>query len=344
MPNLNQSYQWAVDTCNNPKVGYSSDANRRRGKKVNGITYYDCSSFISKALTVGGFFKKNPWFSTQSERSYLKKAGFKKVNIRGQWKKGDIVWRAGHTEMVYKGGDAGGITMGAHTNKYPLKDQVSISKYHATASSYSEIWRYGDGVPDDYDLKWVKGNRYLTQKEMENNAYIFYSVMYNYGYDFKSICAMLGNIQRESGINPGLWQSLKVDPSMGFGLVQWTPSTNYTNWAKKHGYENDDGYGQCKWIDEETASKQWIKTTAYPLTWEEFKKNSKHKSLDYLTMAFLKNFERAGVEKAEERKEYAKKWYKYLKGKQPFEPTGGEGGTDANSWWWYMYINPIFRG
>ena len=334
MPNLNQSYQWAIDTCNNPKVGYSQAW--RRGKKVNGITYYDCSSFISKALTVGGFFKQNPWFTTDTMRGELKKKGFKKVDIKGQWKKGDILWRQGHTEMVYKGENGKGTSMGAHNSHVPLKDQVSIANYTCNASDYTELWRYGDGVPDDYDLKWVKGNRYLSQKEMENNAYIFYSVMYNYGFDFKSICAMLGNIQRESGINPGLWQSLKVNPSMGFGLVQWTPSTNYTDWAKKHGYDNDDGYGQCKWLDEETASKQWIKTTAYPLTWEEFKTNSKHKSLDYLTMAFLKNFERAGIEKSEERKIFAKKWYKYLKDKQPFEPNDNSGGSN-NSWWWWYY-------
>lgn len=338
------AYQWAIDTCNNPKVGYSQGW--RRGEKHNGITYYDCSSFVSKALTVGGFFKKNPWFTTGTMKGYLKKKGFKKLDInKTKWKKGDIVWRQGHTEMVYKPeGTGDGYTMGAHSQNHPLKDQVSITNRLASSLGpkyrYTELWRYGDGVPDDYDLKWIKGNRYLNQDEMENNAYIFYSVMWNYGFTLKSICAMLGNIQRESGINPGLWQSMKVDPSMGFGLVQWTPSTNYTDWAKKKGYDNDDGYGQCKWLDEETASKQWIKTKAYPITWEEFKTNSKKKSLEYLTMAFLKNFERAGVEKAAERVKYAKAWYKFLKNKQPFSPTDPDSDDNVGFPWW-LYLGPF---
>ena len=62
MPNINVAYQWAVNACNAPNIGYSQQY--RRGQTVNGITYYDCSSFISKALTEAGFFSINPWFTT----------------------------------------------------------------------------------------------------------------------------------------------------------------------------------------------------------------------------------------------------------------------------------------
>lgn len=336
MGNIQKSYDWGIRTCNNPKVGYSQS--HRTGQKINGVTYYDCSSFISRALTVGGFFKKNPWFTTRSMKSYLKKAGFEKVSLLGAWKPGDIIWRYGHTEMVYKAGkDAGsGYTMGAHSGRYPLKDQVSINTYVSYAKSWVELWRYKGGADPNHEYKWIKGNRYLNNEEMQNNAYLFYSVMYGYGFDFKSICAMLGNIQRESGINPGLWQSLKVNPKMGYGLVQWTPSTNYTDWAKSHGYSIDDGNYQCKWIAELSDSKQWIKTQAYPLTWKEFANNTKKKSLDYLTMAFLKNFERAGVEKADERKKYAKQWYDYLRNMDVSVPPDSVNEKSPFKWWIYQ--------
>lgn len=116
---------------------------------------------------------------------------------------------------------------------------------------------------------------------------------------------MLGNMEIESNINPELWQSLKEgNYNGGYGLVQWTPATNYTDWANAHGYDITDGYYQCVWLDEETEkSGQWIETTNYPISWEEFRKSTK--GPDYLALVFLKNFERAGVEKEEERKKNA---------------------------------------
>lgn len=339
MPNLEKAYQWVIDTCNNPKVGYSQP--NRTGKKVNGRYYYDCSSLLSKALTVGSFTKTNPWFTTRTMKGYLKKWGWKKVDIHGTWKKGDILWRTGHTEMVYKGGNANGFTMGAHSSRYAFSAQVSINNFPSTASSWTELWRYGGGVDDSYTQKWVSKNDYLTNNQMENNAYIFYSVMYNYGYDLKSICAMLGNISVESGVNPGLWQSRKQgDMSVGFGLVQWTPASKYHTWAKSNNYDPSDGNGQCVWLDKMTEKNQWIKTSAYPLTWKQFKENSKRKSIDYLTKAFLKNFERAGIEKTLQRIDLAKRWYSYLKNKQPFSPTIDKGVIDNTEYKWWMYLSP----
>ena len=55
---------------------------------------------------------------------------------------------------------------------------------------------------------------------------------------------------------------------------------------------------------------EWIKTSAYNLTWEQFKVSTETPA--YLCSAFLKNFERAGVEVEETRKEYARKWYDFL--------------------------------
>ena len=135
---------------------------------------------------------------------------------------------------------------------------------------------------------------------------------YSKGWTLNAIGGILGNMEKESNINPGLWQSLKEgNYSGGFGLVQWTPATNYTNWANSNGYGITDPEGQMHWIDALSASSgQWIATSAYSMTWGAYK-NSKE-SPEYLASAFLKNFERAGVEVESERRSAARKWYDYL--------------------------------
>ena len=44
---------------------------------------------------------------------------------------------------------------------------------------------------------------YLTQSQMENNAKLFKQYFQSKGVTLESICGMLGNIQQESGLNPG---------------------------------------------------------------------------------------------------------------------------------------------
>lgn len=161
--------------------------------------------------------------------------------------------------------------------------------------------------------EWIKGNRYLSESEMKNNAEIVYTYLLAKGWTKNAICGMLGNMQSESGINPGIWQSL-IEGSGGgggFGLVQWTPWTNFTNWADENGYEWTDGNAQLKWIDEyTTVFGQWIPTDAYPLSFEEFKTSTE--TVEHLASAFLKNFERAGIEVEDQRRSQAVAWAEYL--------------------------------
>lgn len=170
-------------------------------------------------------------------------------------------------------------------------------------------------------LEWVHGNFYCDEAQMQNNAYIIYSRYYN-TWTLNAIAGLLGNMETESTINPGVWQNLDEGAvNLGFGLVQWTPSTNYTAWAQENGYDIDDGDGQLVWIDTlSETSGQWIPTSEYNMSWEEFKTSTD--SPENLASAFLHNFERAGVEVENERRQQARKWYNYLFGKQP-----GGGGT-----------------
>lgn len=166
----------------------------------------------------------------------------------------------------------------------------------------------------------ISNNKYLTQGEMESNAKEIYTYLSDKGWTINAISGLLGNMQRESTINPGLWQSLKEgNYSGGYGLVQWTPATKYTNWAKANGYDIGDGTVQLYWIDQLSESTgEWIKTSAYNLTWSQFKTSTE--TPEYLASAYLKNFERAGVEEEEARRQYARSWYDFLE--SGVEPAG----------------------
>ena len=92
MPDINVAYNWEVSMCNAPNIGYSQAY--RQGQTVNGITYYDCSSFQSAALTAAGFFETNPWFTTFSMGQMLddiRLASECKVPVKFYGKAGGIV-------------------------------------------------------------------------------------------------------------------------------------------------------------------------------------------------------------------------------------------------------------
>lgn len=173
-------------------------------------------------------------------------------------------------------------------------------------------------------MAWISKNEYLSESEMKNNAEIVNTYLSNKGWTKNAIAALLGNMQSESTINPGIWQSLNEgNMSGGFGLVQWTPATNFTDWADTNGYSWTDGNAQLKWIDEETTNfGQWISTDTYPVTFEEFKTSSE--TPETLASAFLKNFERAGVEVESERRSNATFWYEYITNTitPPITPSG----------------------
>lgn len=159
-------------------------------------------------------------------------------------------------------------------------------------------------------------NTYLSEygTEMTANANYIYSFFRNRGWTKNAISAMLGNMQRESTINPGLWQSRNEgNTSGGLGLVQWTPATNLINWCNARNKNYLSITSQCeKIMDELENGGQWIATSTYPESFSEFTKSTK--DIEYLTYAFLKNYERAGVEAVTERIKHANYWFTHLSG------------------------------
>ena len=182
-------------------------------------------------------------------------------------------------------------------------------------------------------MAWIAANRFLSLSEMENNALEVWRVLGGYGLPKNVVAGILGNFQSESTINPGIWQNLTIATSNGFGLGQWTPSTNYTNWATANGYDITDGDGQCRWIVEQTpVVGQWIPTRAYPLSWDEF--ITSDKAPGYLAWAYLRNWERPKNQNQPIRATQAEYWYAFLEGEPiPPSPIRPGGGAD-----WFMLV------
>lgn len=159
----------------------------------------------------------------------------------------------------------------------------------------------------------ISKNEYLTDAEMQNNAIYIYWYLSNRGWTLNAIAGMLGNMQTESTINPGIWESLTVNTSNGYGLVQWTPATKYLSWCEENGLEPSSMDSALKRIIYELENGlQYIATDSYPETFAEFAVSTKTPT--YLAMAFLANYERPADPSQPIRGEQAEYWYTYLSG------------------------------
>ena len=160
----------------------------------------------------------------------------------------------------------------------------------------------------------ITGNRYLTQAEMENNARYIWNYLGSRGGSMQAVAGMLGNMQSESTINPGIWESLdEGDTSQGFGLVQWTPATKLIAWANSMKVDYQDMDTQLDRLEYELENGiQYYPTSSYPETFKEFKTSTKDPY--YLGMAFLANYERPAVAYQPKRGQQAEAWFEFLAG------------------------------
>lgn len=277
MGDINRAYTWAIQTCNAPNIGYSQAY--RNQQTINGITYYDCSSFINYALLAGGFetpgyAPNNNAFTTYTQADVLIGLGFSEVNAGGEYLAGDIGLSSYHTEMCYKGGTGGGYFMGAHTDNAPLPDQVSIDENYFT--SFPRLFRYGDGGASGY------------------------------GSSLYVVSALCGNAWRESTINPGLHQ---VGGS-AFGLFQWDGSRRdlLYQWLSDNNYEQTSPQGQMQYL---VIENDWQGSFGGISSLEEFLMSSSS-DIPLLTEAFMRCWERPGIPELGQRIEWAKQCYDFI--------------------------------
>lgn len=107
---------------------------------------------------------------------------------------------------------------------------------------------------------------------------------------------MLGNMQSESRMNPGIWQGRKEgNMKGGFGLVQWTPATKVISWANEQGIPYNSMVAQleriCFEVDNpgKVSDYAWMKKSNN-MTFKQFTQSTM--SAYDLGIVFMLNYER----------------------------------------------------
>ena len=159
----------------------------------------------------------------------------------------------------------------------------------------------------------------------------------------EQIAAAMGNIQHESGFDPAIVEGGYNEDNGGIGLCQWTNSgrgtagnnTNLKNYAKSKGTTWQDEETQVeflvtyltgkglatKYTGKANMAREYFGVSYSATAWEKYKLTGNvDNDIDYLTRAFLANYEGPGASYAESsidnRITYAKKYYKELHGKE----------------------------
>lgn len=152
---------WAANMASRPDVGYSQTY--RSYQTYNGITYFDCSSFVFFAMWLGGgldvgglgydtnlaHYQSIPRTAFCPALSYdiriFNTIGCERVSLdSSQWHPGDFIIKTRtHIEMVYSVNPLQAV--GARSSGYPLVDQVAIHSFDP--SYYDMVYRYHGDVP-----------------------------------------------------------------------------------------------------------------------------------------------------------------------------------------------------
>lgn len=160
-------------------------------------------------------------------------------------------------------------------------------------------------------------------EEMKINAYEIWEFLYGEGWTINAVAGMLGNMQTESTINPGIWQNLDAgNMSLGFGLVQWTPATKYINWANDRGLPYTVLNSNLQRILYEVENNiQWGYSSTGQAPPYDFAGFTHSEDTPYnLGMLFLKHYERPANQNQPNRGTQANFWYEFLSGENPPDP------------------------
>lgn len=298
------------------KVAYSQGARL-------GPNSFDCSSAVHFALIAGGFIPPGTFIgNTDSLFGTLEAHGWNQV-ARNQVVRGDVfIWgvrgrsggNAGHTGVFVENGwvidchGGGGITgVRNYDQTYSFMGGTPAAYYHHPSSSGKEP---------------PKPVRTLTPQEKV--AWNIWQVLSKKGYSKQSVAGILGNVEAECSMNPDTDQ---IGGGGGYGLVQWTsPNLGEAGRAyvqrllKDAGIQGDyrNEVTQAQLIDHGMYHGQWIGRVV-PTSPDEFKKTT---DTNNAVFAFLKNFERAGVERLSVRQAGARRWLEFLSTYNPEDPNG----------------------
>lgn len=220
-------------------------------------------------------------------------------------------------------------------SSYTSKSNVIWDTLGTTASTKkAQQWKVTMvSLPEVYTRTNGAGHDTLGEEQMETNASYIYSYLTDMGFSKNAICAILGNMQRESTLNPASWQ-VQDNLSYGYGLCQWDDGSNFTNWAKNKkiissstasavntlAYSNPVKLmdAELDFLWERMQTSDWFKPsnnqskygTSETLSATAFKTSTK--SVETLTRIFCGHYERPGEPAMTIRVNAAKKWYNFL--------------------------------
>ena len=177
---------------------------------------------------------------------------------------------------------------------------------------------------------YVWGSGYYSV-DVTNNAQLVYDNLINQGVTLEATCAIIGNWQYESGLNPGQWQhgySVGDWGSAGLGMGQWTPASKLADYIGSYA-ETDvaDGDNQLAYFL--ATPSQWStyylnpdgSSSYYGLSGLPYIDNLNdflHSTEDTQTLAtlFMVCWERCNknYQHLDTRKSYAQYWYDYFGG------------------------------
>lgn len=177
----------------------------------------------------------------------------------------------------------------------------------------------------------ISSNRWLNASEQTTNAKYIWEKLKAFGWSEQAIAGVLGNMQIESTINPGIWEGLNPNnTSRGFGMVQYTPGSMVLERASQLGVPPGDMDFQLTLLNTDYF-RHWIATSGYNLNYSSFKKSTQ--SPEWLAQAFLKNFERPANQNQPARSTHARRWYDQLRGSGGVKIVNSNGSIDKMIDW-----------
>lgn len=237
--------------------------------------------------------------------------------------RGDIFLSEGHhvvlctspTQIVHASINEKGTTTGGQTGDQTGRE-ICVRSFYEHSSGWTHHFRWPGGLGSgdvELEYNWIyKKNYYdMTNEDMDNNAICLYIYLsQTYGWSMEACAGLAGNTRIESRQDPDAWEGNSYENmKRGFGLVQWTPATNYINWCGPNYYGN--GNKQLDRIMYEAEKKiEYYPTSTYPQPRTLYDFTTSTLDPDYLARAWLYNYERpASYGTAADRGQWANYYY-----------------------------------
>lgn len=180
------------------------------------------------------------------------------------------------------------------------------------------------GTYGDYYGSPIGASSACNSEQQKVNATYIYKYLSARGWTINAVSAILGNMQAESAINPGRWQSNNVGVGPAYGIVQWDPFSKYIDWATSNGFSDYSTMDAnlARIMYEIDAKVQWYGRLEWAgMSFKEFSQSTE--SVSFLARGFVMCYERPADQSTSVqnyRASLAEAWYSYLIGVDPGGP------------------------